>query len=135
MEDTGAGSFPASDLDMQLDSGARRRGKYNVYWKRPKSHLYEYNYDYGSNYYKSMIKYIDERNKYGAKPEKPKPQSWEERALISYLERAKREKELKGNTPDAQLMTSIRRSSSLYFQHTKDYARRLTSRVNVDALL
>ncbi|CAG0920353.1 unnamed protein product [Notodromas monacha] len=125
----------AADLELQLDSGSRRRSKYNVHWKRPKSHLYEYNFDYGSNYYKSMINYIDERNKYGSNPEVPKPQSWEERALKSYLERAKREKELKGNTYDAQLMTSIRRSSSMYFQHTKNYARRLTTRINVDALL
>jgi len=35
------------------------------HWARPKSTLYEYNYDYGSYYYRPMIDYLNVRSKGG----------------------------------------------------------------------
>jgi len=102
----------------------KKRPKVFVHWSRPKSYLYEYNYDYGSNYYRSMIDYLDQRAK-GGRPEAPKPESWEERALKSYLERSRRTASLKHNR-DTELLQSIRSSSSHYIAHTKTYARKVT---------
>ena len=33
----------------------RKKKPCNLFWKRPKSHLYEYNYGYGENYYKVSV--------------------------------------------------------------------------------
>ena len=33
----------------------RKKKPCALYWKRPKSHLYEYNYGYGENYYKVRL--------------------------------------------------------------------------------
>ena len=38
--------------NLNLQEVEKRRKRVSIYWKRPKSHLYEYNYDYGANYYK-----------------------------------------------------------------------------------
>lgn len=43
---------PQSNNGQQVE---RRNKRVSLYWKRPKSHLYEYNYDYGSNYYKVSL--------------------------------------------------------------------------------
>jgi len=102
----------------------KKRPKVFVHWARPKSNLYEYNYDYGSNYYRPMIDYLDQRAK-GGHPVAPKPLSWEERALRSYLERSRRSTSLR-QTRDTELLQSIRNSSSHYIAHTKTYARKVT---------
>lgn len=36
----------------------RKKKPCALYWKRPKSHLYEYNYGYGENYYKVCYKFF-----------------------------------------------------------------------------
>ena len=111
------------------------RGKGGSRWKRPKSHLYEYNYDYGSNYYRSMINYLDARNGGERGLERPGPETWGERALKSYLERAYRKDHMREPGPDEQLLYHIRRSCSSYIHHAKSYSRRLTTQVNFDAIL
>lgn len=71
----GESGAPANDpaADAQLNSAPaeveRRKKRVSLYWKRPKSHLYEYNYDYGANYYKvwifiSSLKYFPYSKKY-----------------------------------------------------------------------
>jgi len=102
----------------------KKRPKVFVHWARPKSYVYEYNYDYGSNYYRPMVDYLDQRQR-GGKPEAPKPLSWEERALKSYLERTARTSSLR-HTRDHELLQSIRSSSHHYLAHTKTYARKVT---------
>ena len=102
----------------------RKRPKVFVHWARPKSSLYEYNYDYGRNYYSSMIDYLDQRAR-GGRPEAPKPLFWEERALRSYLDRSARASSLRHNR-DTELLQALRSSSSHYIAHTKTYARKVT---------
>ena len=59
LESDGAGSAEAAptepqQVNLNLPEVEKRRKRVSIYWKRPKSHLYEYNYDYGSNYYKVL---------------------------------------------------------------------------------
>ena len=57
LESDGAGSAeaaPTEQVNLNLPEVEKRRKRVSIYWKRPKSHLYEYNYDYGSNYYKVL---------------------------------------------------------------------------------
>merc|ERR1712137_1444051 len=90
----------------------RKKKPCALYWKRPKSHLYEYNYGYGENYYKGMIDYLDERSN-GFKPSPPKPLNWAERALKSYTE--KREAAARSNAinPDVNCCTKFATTSIL----------------------
>jgi len=94
------------------------------HWARPKSALYEYNYDYGSNYYRPMLDYLDERSK-GIRPEVPKPTYWEERALKSSMDRVRRTQSCRYNK-DTQLLSNIRQSTNHYIIHTKTNSRKLT---------
>jgi len=104
----------------------RKKKPCALYWKRPKSHLYEYNYGYGENYYKGMIDYLDERSN-GFKPSPPKPLNWAERALKSYTE--KREAAARSNAinPDVELLHKIRNNVNTYTVHAKAYARKYTT--------
>jgi hypothetical protein len=103
----------------------KRRPKHFVHWQRPKSQLYEYNYDYGSNYYRPMLDYLDQRAQ-GGHPEQPKAMSWEERALRSYMDRGRISSASK-ISKDAMLLQSIRSTSNRYIAHTKTYiSRRVT---------
>jgi hypothetical protein len=121
----------SSSLGLEKSEGTfageapKKRTSSFVHWQRPKSQLYEYNYDYGSNYYRPMIDYLDERAQ-GRHPEAPKPMFWEERALKSYIDRNHRTSSMK-ITRDAQLLQSIRSASSRYITHTKTYARKVTT--------
>jgi hypothetical protein len=63
LESDGAGSAEAAptepqQVNLNLPEVEKRRKRVSIYWKRPKSHLYEYNYDYGSNYYKVVQPFI-----------------------------------------------------------------------------
>lgn len=121
------GEAELSSLDGASFAGAapkRRAITQFSHWSRPKSTLYEYNYDYGSYYYRPMIEYLDQRSK-GTHPDVPKPLLWEERALKSYIDRSKRTQSLRLNK-DTVLLQNIRNSSSHYIAHTKTYARKVT---------
>lgn len=95
-----------------------------VHWARPKSSLYQYNYDYGSYYYRNMIDYLDQRSR-GVRQEIPVPQYWEERANHAYMDRNRRTSSVRINRDD-QLLQSIRSSQNHYLVHTKSVARKLT---------
>ena len=113
-----AGTFVGSEAP-------RKRARTFVHWQRPKSQLYEYNYDYGSNYYRPMLDYLDQRAQ-GGHPEAPKPMTWEERALKSYMDRNRISSAHKISR-DAMLLQSIRSSSRRYMAQTKTYLpRRVT---------
>jgi len=120
------GDAGVSDLEISAGSFAgeapKRRVAAFVHWKRPKSQLYEYNYDYGSNYYRPMIDYLDERAS-GGHPATPKPMLWEERALKSYMDRNHRSSASKVSR-DAMLLQSLRSSSNRYMAHTKSFIAR-----------
>ncbi|OXA62897.1 paramyosin, short form [Folsomia candida] len=94
------------------------------HWARPKSALYEYNYDYGSYYYRPMIDYLNSRSQ-GARADTVKPLFWEERALKSYMDRSRRTQSCRVNK-DTILLQNIRNSNSHYVAHSKSYARKIT---------
>ncbi|CAK1588246.1 unnamed protein product [Parnassius mnemosyne] len=54
------------------------------HWTRPKFLQYNYIYDYQRNYYDDVLSYLDRRNK-GLPVERPRAQTWGERALRTYL--------------------------------------------------
>jgi len=94
------------------------------HWARPKSTLYEYNYDYGSYYYRPMIDYLNQKSQ-GGRAEAVKPLFWEERALKSYMDRSRRTQSVRVSR-DAMLLQSIRNGHSHYIAHGKSYARKIT---------
>jgi len=94
------------------------------HWSRPKSTLYDYNYDYGSYYYRPMIDYLNHRSR-GDRVEAPKPLFWEERALNSYMDRSRRTQSCRINR-DTVLLQNIRNSANHYIAHSKNYARKIT---------
>ncbi|ODN04188.1 Flightin [Orchesella cincta] len=114
------------DADAGSYSGVAPKKKITqfVHWARPKSSLYEYNYDYGSYYYRPMIDYLDSRSR-GVRSDIPVPQYWEERALRSYMDRNRRTQSVRISR-DAQLLQNIRSSQSHYVVHAKTTARKLT---------
>lgn len=95
-----------------------------VHWARPKSHLYQYNYDYGAYYYRPMIDYLDQRSQ-GMRPDIPIAQYWEERANRAYIDRGRKSQSVR-ITKDDVLLQSIRSSQNHYLVHTKTNARKLT---------
>jgi len=122
---------PTSAQAFVGSEAPKRRPKSFLHWQRPKSQLYEYNYDYGSNYYRPMLDYLDQRAQ-GGHPEQPKPMTWEERALKSYIDRNRIASAHKISR-DAMLLQSIRSSSSRYVAHTKTYiTRRITGGIWMD---
>jgi len=115
--------------DAALDdasSKSKKKVTEFVHWERPKSQLYEYNYDYGSYYYRPMIDYINQKRSGGIAPA-PKPQFWEERALKSYMDRNSKRALLSSRlSKDELLLKSIRNSSHHYVIHSKAYAQKIT---------
>jgi len=95
-----------------------------LHWNRPKSHVYEYNFDYGGNYYKAMVDYLDNRTS-GLNPELPKAQNWAERAMRTYSE--KRAASTNTANKDVELLHKVRGSINTYTYHAKQYARKYTT--------
>ena len=95
-----------------------------VHWARPKSSLYQYNYDYGAYYYRPMIDYLDQRSR-GVRADIPAPQYWEERSLHAYMDRNRRTSSVRV-TRDDKLLQNIRSSQNHYLVHAKTTARKLT---------
>ncbi|GLH05224.1 Flightin [Gryllus bimaculatus] len=88
------------------------------YWSRPTHLQYKYLYDYRHNYYNDVIDYLDRRSR-GLTREIPRPQTWAERALRTYMSSsseasARRQK-------DIELLSSIRSSNYSYQYHSRDY--------------
>lgn len=130
LESDGAGSAEAAptepqQVNLNLPEVEKRRKRVSIYWKRPKSHLYEYNYDYGSNYYKHVVDYLDERSG-GGKPAPPKALNWAERALRTYTERREAAVRNKATDPDVELLHKIRNGINQYTVHAKSYARKIS---------
>ncbi|MCE2196840.1 hypothetical protein ACXORV_09680, partial [Streptococcus thermophilus] len=42
----------------------KKKPKFFVHWNRKKARFYDYNWDYGGNYYSSLVRYIDVRADY-----------------------------------------------------------------------
>lgn len=119
---------PAAEPQLAMPEPEKRRKRVSIYWKRPKSHLYEYNFDYGANYYKGMVDYLDEKSG-GYKPSPPKALSWAERALKTYSEKREAAARNKDKDQDAELLHKIRNSVNTYTVHARAYTRKITSQM------
>jgi len=104
-----------------------RKKSAGIHWVRPKSHVYEYNFGYGSQYYRPMLDYLDMRN-CGYRPETPRPQSFAERSFGFYHDLREERKKGRGAN-DVELLHRIHRSSNEYFYHNKRYAKKLSNQL------
>ncbi|BES98293.1 Hypothetical protein NTJ_11108 [Nesidiocoris tenuis] len=77
-------SIPSADIGPPTEVTGGPRKKLNNHWARPIFLQYEYLYNYYHNYYDDYIEYLDRRMRGLEPPEKPRPQTWAERALRTY---------------------------------------------------
>uniref|UniRef100_A0A0K8T1N9 Flightin n=1 Tax=Lygus hesperus TaxID=30085 RepID=A0A0K8T1N9_LYGHE len=68
--------------ETEVTGGPKK--KLNNHWARPIFLQYNYMYNYYHNYYDDYIEYLDRRMRGIEPPEKPRPQTWAERALRTY---------------------------------------------------
>jgi len=78
----------------------KKKPKFFVHWNRRKARFYDYNWDYGDNYYSSMVKYMDV--KAGDYPRR-----------MAFAERGIRSNVIRKTIPDsrtASLLDDVRKS-------------------------
>jgi len=82
---------PAAEGAMEGEEGAelppqpKKKPKFFVHWNRRKPRFYDYNFDYGTNYYSSMVGYVDSKN--AGTTSVPRRMAFAERGMVSSLER------------------------------------------------
>ncbi|XP_052752620.1 flightin isoform X2 [Galleria mellonella] len=94
------------------------------HWIRPKFLQYSYLYDYQKNYYDQLINYLDRRNK-GLPVEKPRAQTWGERALRTYLSKSSSYSSRCLNK-DTTLLHHISTGARFHRYHSKSLISRIT---------
>jgi len=62
----------------------KKKPKFFVHWNRRKARFYDYNFDYGENYYSSMVQYVDSKS---TGSEVPRRMAFAERGINSSLTR------------------------------------------------
>lgn len=85
---------------------------------RPKFLQYNYLYDYQHNYYDDVINYLDRRNK-GLLVEKPRAQTWGERALRTYLSKNASSLSARAASRDTALLHHISAGARFHRYHSK----------------
>ncbi|XP_068240452.1 uncharacterized protein [Palaemon carinicauda] len=60
----------------------KKKPKFFVHWNRKKARFYDYNWDYGGNYYSSLVRYIDARA-----GDYPRRMAFAERGIRSNVQR------------------------------------------------
>jgi len=114
------GAPPAEGDEGELPPQPKPKPKYFVHWDRRKARFYDYNFEYGANYYKSMVNYVDKRNaafSSGAASDVPRRMAFAERGMYSTLERSL--------TPDVKtekLLSDVRNSIRNFEHSQKVYA-------------
>ncbi|XP_018013369.1 flightin isoform X2 [Hyalella azteca] len=89
----------------ELPPQPKPKPKFFVHWDRRKAKFYDYNFDYGTNYYSSMVGYVDQKNTGSATV--PRRMAFAERGMYSSLERS-RNPDLKTQTLLNDVRSSIR---------------------------
>ncbi|XP_063547631.1 flightin [Cydia strobilella] len=87
------------------------------HWVRPKFLQYNYMYDYRHNYYDDVINYLDRRNK-GMATEKPRAQTWGERALRTYIAKDASYRARQASR-DTALLRAVSTGARFHRYHTK----------------
>ncbi|XP_068618597.1 flightin-like isoform X2 [Battus philenor] len=88
------------------------------HWIRPKFLQYNYIYDYQRNYYDDVLSYLDRRNR-GLPVEKPRAQTWGERALRTYMSKDTSYLTRTYNQ-DTSLLHHISTGAKFHRYHSKD---------------
>merc|ERR1719495_113049 len=77
---------PAADAPVEGVEGEaepppapKKKPKFFVHWNRRKARFYDYNFDYGGNYYSSMVAYLDNK----AATDVPRRMAFAERGRFS----------------------------------------------------
>jgi len=111
------GDFPAMEGEEggELPPQPKQKPKYFVHWDRRKAKFYDYNYDYGTNYYSSMVGYVDSKN--AGHPDVPRRMAFAERGMVSSLNRHKHE-----DTKTANLLSDIRSNIRSFEKSQRLYA-------------
>ncbi|XP_045463060.1 flightin isoform X1 [Harmonia axyridis] len=101
------------------------------HWIRPKFLQYKYLYDYRHNYYNDVIDYLDRKGR-GFSSEIPRPQTWAERVLRTYISKIDKleayRREIEEKLERAKRIEKRTRRSTFISYHSKEYmSRRITS--------
>ncbi|XP_018013370.1 flightin isoform X3 [Hyalella azteca] len=94
----------------ELPPQPKPKPKFFVHWDRRKAKFYDYNFDYGTNYYSSMVGYVDQKNTAFSSQGSatvPRRMAFAERGMYSSLERS-RNPDLKTQTLLNDVRSSIR---------------------------
>merc|ERR1719376_611644 len=82
--------WPNPNRRPKSRSQPKKKPKFFVHWDRRKAKFYDYNFDYGTNYYSSMVGYVDNKNAafstYTYTPV-PRRMAFAERGMVSSLQR------------------------------------------------
>jgi len=113
---SGVEEAPPQEEEGELPPQPKKKPKFFVHWDRRKAKFYDYNFDYGTNYYSSMVGYVDNKNaafSTNALTPVPRRMAFAERGMYSSLQRSR--------TPDArtQSLLSDVRSSIRNFEHSQ----------------
>jgi len=76
----------------ELPPQPKKKPKFFVHWNRRKPRFYDYNFDYGTNYYSSMVGYVDSKNAaFGTRgvTSVPRRMAFAERGMVSSLQRSR----------------------------------------------
>jgi len=112
----GEGEFlQEGEEGAELPPQPKKKPKYFVHWDRRKAKFYDYNYDYGTNYYASMVGYVDSKN--AGNPEVPRRMAFAERGIHSALERHRNP-----DTRTANLLSDIRSNIRTFENSQRLYA-------------
>ncbi|CAF4744771.1 unnamed protein product [Pieris macdunnoughi] len=103
------------------------------HWVRPKFSTYNYLYEYQKNYYDDLITYIDKRNR-GLPVERPKPQTWGERALRSYYSQSYNYDVARSTKQDRYLLQHISVGAKFHRAHTKSLISRKYSNLGFNTV-
>lgn len=78
------GEAPADGEVAEPPPAPKKKPKFFVHWNRRKARFYDYNFDYGENYYSSMVRYVDNKN---VSADVPRRMAFAERGMVSSLAR------------------------------------------------
>ncbi|XP_044763131.1 flightin isoform X1 [Coccinella septempunctata] len=100
------------------------------HWIRPKFLQYNYLYDYQHSYYNDVIDYLDRKSR-GLNSEIPRPQTWAERALRTYVSKIDKlesyRREIEEKLKMAKKIEKKTRRSTFISYHSKEYMSRRVS--------
>lgn len=111
---------PAEEGAAELPPQPKKKPKFFVHWDRRKAKFYDYNFDYGTNYYSSMVGYVDQKNtafSTQGHASMPRRMAFAERGMYSSLERSRNP-----DTRTQSLLNDVRSSIRNFESSQRVYA-------------